>query len=94
MTRLMSSLTRLIGGLLLLGFPSGDFLTGLPGCGFGLGLAFFGIGIMSAADFGHGVLQSGIWGDGCTQQGMQLDLEKEGILGTGCYTVEDYVEWE
>jgi len=48
---------------------------------------------MSAADFGHGVLQSGIWGDGCTQQGMQLDLEREGILGTGCYAVEDYVEW-
>ena len=62
MTRLMSSLTRLIGGLLLLGFPSGDFLTGLPGCGFGLGLAFFGIGIVSAADFGHGVLQSGYGG--------------------------------
>ena len=38
-----------------------DFLAGLPGCGFCLGLAFFGIGIMSAADFGHGVLQSGIW---------------------------------
>jgi hypothetical protein len=47
--------------LFLSGFPSGDFPAGLPGCGFGLGLAFFGIGIMSAADFGHGVLQSGIW---------------------------------
>jgi len=70
-------------GLFLSGFPSGDFPAGLPGCGFGLGLAFFGIGIMSAADFGHGVLQSGIWGDGCIRQGMQLDLEKEGILGNG-----------
>ena len=61
-TRLMSSLTRLTGGLLLLGFLMADFLTGLPGCGFGLGLAFFGIGVVSAADFGHGVLQSGYGG--------------------------------
>ena len=62
MTRLMSSLTRLTGGLLLLGFLMADFLTGLLSCGFGLGLAFFGIGIVSAADFGHGVLQSGYGG--------------------------------
>ena len=47
--------------LFLLGFLMADFPAGLLSGGFGLGLAFFGIGIMSAADFGHGVLR---WGYG------------------------------
>ena len=65
--------------LFLLGFLMADFPAGLLGGGFGLGLAFFGIGIMSAADFGHGVLRWGYEGVGCIRQGMQLGLGKEGL---------------
>jgi hypothetical protein len=104
-----------------------DFLTGLLGCGFGLGLAFFGIGIVSAADFGHGVLRWGygglvVLGKVCnwvwerkgelkntilangahTRQSLQVGEYDEyvasmaggWILGTGCYSVEDCVEWD
>jgi len=80
--------------LFLLGFLMADFLTGLPGCGFGLGLAFFGIGIVSAADFGHGVLQSGYGGLVVFGKVCNWVWERKGYWGTGCYTVEDYVEWE
>ena len=80
--------------LFLLGFLMADFPAGLLGGGFGLGLAFFGIGIMSAADFGHGVLR---WGyGGLVVFGKVCDWvwERKGwILGTGCYSVEDCVEW-